>query len=181
MTPERSSELTGDPWSLPMTSAIPRDEDAQDGSRDASGRVGVAAALLAVAAAVTLASCGSNGSHRTPTFTGHSRAATVVLAVVARRPEVTAWQLSVRFTDTGAPLRRKVEQQLLNAFCISGRTVVVAGIGPSDLRRNAVEVPRFLNLPEPQRWVCGIRDSNPAKNRAEYIATALLAVTLTRS
>jgi hypothetical protein len=143
--------------------------------------VRLVAALLGVAAAVVFSSCGGNRSHRAPTFTGHSRAATVVLAVVARKPGVTAWQLSVRFTDAGAPLRRKVQHQLLNVFCISGRTLVEAGIGAGDLRDDGVDVPRFLNLPKPQRWVCGIRDANPATNRADYIATALLAVTLTRS
>jgi hypothetical protein len=68
---------------------------------------------------------------------------------------------------------------LLNAFCW-GRTLVEVGLGPAELRKNGVEFTRAPMFPVGRRVTCGLRDANPAKNRANYLATALLAVPLAR-
>ena len=124
----------------------------------------------------------------TPTYIGHSRPANVVLAVVARKPGVTAWALSFKFTPAGTPLLRKVKALVHpygtttdpSAFCISGQRLWQAFLGPSDLRKDGLRVARFINLPTPKRWVCGLHDDRPAKHLKAFVANALLVVTLVR-
>jgi hypothetical protein len=129
--------------------------------------------------AVYLAGCGSTSS-RVRSYAGHTRDATVVLTIRPRhgsRPPT--WTLSMQFTPAGARLRRAVHTSLLNAFCF-GRTLVEAGVGPAEIRTNSVELTRAPTFPVGRRVTCGLRDSNPAKSRAAYLATALLAVPLAR-
>lgn len=144
-----------------------------------SRRPGVAAATVLVAVAGTVPGCGGS-RHETTAFVGHARGATLRLAVVARRPDVTAWALSIRFGAGERALRRVVTRTPLEAFCYSPGLLVDAGIGPSDVRGDGLLVTRFLNLPQRKRWLCGLHDAaGSSKNLRDYVATAALAATLT--
>jgi hypothetical protein len=114
----------------------------------------------------------------------------VVLAVVARKPGLTAWELSFKFTPAGRPLWRKVKRlshldasrsAQLVAFCTSGQFTADAGIGPSYLGNHSLRVSVFHDLPTPKRWVCGLRGAHsPESPREALLSKSLLAVTLTR-
>ena len=145
--------------------------------------------LLAVTAGVIATGFGG-ATVGTPTYTGQTRAASATLAVVDKRPSLTAWALSITFTPAGAALRRRVERlsnfdpltkaTQLEAFCLSGRRLWWIGVGPSDVKHGSLRVPRFLDLPEPKRWVCGLHDSSSPKSLKAMLSTSLLVVTLTR-
>ncbi len=114
----------------------------------------VAVVSLIAAAASTAAPFSGRGSGGTPTYAGHSQGVNLVLSVVARKPDVTAWELSFKFTRAAAPLLRKVERILgpvkqpfgqagqLSAFCLPriAKGGWQAFFGPSDLRKGSLRV-----------------------------------------
>jgi hypothetical protein len=147
--------------------------------------------LIAVIAAATLAIAQTARAVASPTYTGSSHEARATLAVVARRPGVTAWAFTLRFTPAGAPLFRKIERIAktepsleLSVFCIAGPGITGllwnAGVGTSDFGKDSVTVPRFVNAPTPKQWLCGLHVDRPVKSRRDFVSTALLVVTLTR-
>lgn len=85
----------------------------------------------------------------------------------------------MKFTPAGARLRRAAHTSLLNAFCF-GQTLVEVGIGPAELRKDGVAFTRAPTFPAGRHVTCGLRDANPAKDRAAYLASALVAVPLER-
>jgi hypothetical protein len=145
---------------------------------------------LAVALGAVAAGCGGKGSEGALTYTGHSRAAKVVLAVVARGPGFTRSALSFRFTPAGEPLWQKVKRlshldasrsAQLAAFCTSDQLSADAGIGPGYLGNHSLTVSVFHDLPTPKRWVCGLRTAGAGGiERPPKAGKSLLAVTLTR-
>ena len=149
--------------------------------------------LVGVGTSAMAAGCGGSGAgSAAATYIGHSRQADLTLSVAVKKPHTTAWKLSVRFTSAGAALKRRLpggpdqRDPIMNVFCVPApRTaklgMVEAGIGPGDLQNDVLNVPRLMNLPAPDRWICGLEGgASAAKNLRDYIARAPLSVTLRR-